>query len=97
MPVVRRDDDRAILLPRHTERHSRRHQARPQIRFTAIDGDILGARSRRCVARHSVFHWKPIAMMQSNKPDTANPAMTIRLQAESHWRGVADPERSGNR
>ena len=32
--------------------------------------------------------------MMSNKPDPANPAMTLQLHAESQWRGVADPERS---
>jgi hypothetical protein len=27
-----------------------------------------------------------------NNPNAANPAMTIPFHAESHWRGVADPE-----
>lgn len=29
-----------------------------------------------------------------NKPDAANPAMTLQLTIESHWRRVADLERS---
>jgi hypothetical protein len=30
---------------------------------------------------------------QFNKPDAANPAMTLQLHTSSHWRRVADPHR----
>ena len=33
-------------------------------------------------------------MERANKPDTANPAMTLQLHPGSQWRRVADLERS---
>ena len=41
-------------------------------------------------------HHSPIrcfTMSQPNKPDSANPAMTVQLTTESQWRRVADLER----
>jgi len=32
--------------------------------------------------------------MRSNKPATPNAAMTLQFQVGTHWRGVADLERS---
>ena len=39
----------------------------------------------------SAFLWCVPA--RPNKPDSAKPATTSRLHSESHWRGLADPER----
>ena len=35
-------------------------------------------------------------MRKPNKPDTANPAMTLWLTIEDQWRRVADLERSAS-